>query len=717
MKSNLVEIDNINISGIKHPFLTIEGYLKQKDISLQLISNNKKIKYELEQFPSTNRFILKAVLNRKEKRIYFNAIRKNEKEKIAKIRNNMFIRIKNKIYYAIRRPIITIKVLLHTLKRGISFFWREYHFLVPPSLWKKYWGEFRARLRVKNNTNFLNPMYQTDYLKWLELNEEKIEYQKLSYNPLISFIIPIYNISPEYLNDCINSILNQHYQNFEICCADDASTNKETIEALKELEQKDDRIKVVYRKKNGNISASSNSALEIAKGEFIALMDDDDIIPENALYEVVKVLNEQKDLDMIYTDEDKLDMKKKRCDPHFKPDFSPDTLLGVNYICHFTVLRKKIVDKIGGFRSEYDGAQDYDLFLRFTEETKKIHHIPKILYHWRKVPGSTAATLENKNYAVERGKKAVEDALKRRNIPATVHVPMDFTYYNVEYKYKKEPKISIIIPTKDYADILKKCIDSIYEKTTYKNFEILICDNASVEEETKEYLNQVQKEHDNISVVDCNFEFNYSKINNIAAKKSKGDFILLLNNDTEVITENWLQIMVGYAMQKHIGAVGVKLLYPDTTIQHAGVILGLGGVASHSYIGFERNEVGMYGRLKIPYNYSACTAACLMIEKKKFLSVEGLEETLKVAYNDVDLNMKLLSKGYYNIFLPQVELTHHESKSRGLDTTSAKYKRFKKEEKYMYEKWTKEIANDRFYNPNFTKLGNFLLDRKNEKNQ
>ena len=410
MKNNLIEIEKINISGVRNPFLTIEGYLKKENLELKLISNDHKIEFELEKMPSTNRFIIKSILDPKDHKIELK-VERNKDSQTIKIKNNLFIRIKNKIYFAVRRPIITMKVLAITLKRGICYFWREYHFLVPPSLWKKYWKEFKMRIRAKNNTNFLNPLYQSDYLKWLELNEQTPVYEKLSYNPLISVIIPIYNIEPEYLMDCVESILNQHYQNFEICLADDASTNENTKNALKELEKKDERIKVVYRKKNGNISKASNSALEIAKGDFIALMDDDDMIPENALYEMVKVLNENKNIDMIYTDEDKLDMKKKRCDPHFKPDFSPDTLLGVNYICHFVLLRKKLVDKLGGFRSEYDGAQDYDLFLRFTEETKNIYHIPKILYHWRKVPGSTAATLENKNYAIERGKKAVEDAL------------------------------------------------------------------------------------------------------------------------------------------------------------------------------------------------------------------------------------------------------------------------------------------------------------------
>ena len=427
------------------------------------------------------------------------------------------------------------------------------------------------------------------------------------------------------------------------------------------------------------------------------------------------MLNEDKKLDFIYSDEDKLDLKGNRCDPHFKPDFSPDTLLSLNYICHFSVIRKTIIAKVGGFEVGLEGAQDHDLFLKVSEKTDRIYHIPKILYHWRMVKGSTSMTIDNKSYATDKGKIAIENALKRRKIKGHVEKDSDSTYYRVVYDYDKEPMISIVIPTRDYADITETCLKSIYEKTDYKNFEILLVNNNSEKEETFKLFDKYKKKYKNFKVIDADMEFNYSKINNLAVKKAKGEYIMLLNNDTEIISKDWLKVMVGYAMQPHVGAVGPKLLYPDNTVQHAGVILGLGGVASHAYIGSKRNDLGMYGRLRVPYDYSAVTAACLMVSKKKFDEVNGLEEDLKVAYNDMDFNIKLLKKGYYNICVPQIEVHHYESKSRGLDTTSEKYKRFLLEEKYMYDKWDFELKHDRFYNPNFTKKMWFVLDKNKEK--
>lgn len=484
---------------------------------------------------------------------------------------------------------------------------------------------------------------------------------------------------------------------------------------LLNIKNKDKRIKVKYRSENGHISKTTNDALKMATGDFVALMDDDDLLTPDALYKVVSVLNKNKNLDLIYSDEDKLNPKGLYCDPNFKPDFSPDTLLSLNYICHLVVLRRKIVEEVGGFTVGLEGAQDHDLLLKVTEKTNKIYHIPEILYHWRMIEGSTSMTISNKSYATDKGKLAIENALARRNIKGTVEKDELSTYYRVYYTYEKEPKISIIIPTRDYVDILKTCIDSIYEKTNYKNYEIIIANNDSKEKKTLDFFDEYKKKYKNFKVVDCIMEFNYSRINNIAVEKATGEYIVLLNNDTEVITGDWLKIMVGYAMQKHIGAVGPKLLYPDETVQHGGVILGLGGVASHAYIGATRDDFGMYGRLRVPYNYSACTAACLMIKKTKFLEVGGLEENLKVAYNDIDFNIKLLEKGYYNVFLPNVELLHYESKSRGLDTTSEKYKRFQLEEKYMYDKWKSKLTEDRFYNPNFSKKGWFMLDKADKK--
>jgi GT2 family glycosyltransferase len=325
-------------------------------------------------------------------------------------------------------------------------------------------------------------------------------------------------------------------------------------------------------------------------------------------------------------------------------------------------------------------------------------------------------SIDNKGYAIERGKKAVEDALKRRKIKATVYVHDKVPYYWIEYTLpKKKPLVSIIIPTRDYADITEACLKSVYEKTTYDNFEIILANNNSEKKETFELFKKYQKKYNNFKVIDINTEFNFSNINNVAIKESKGKYLILLNNDTTVITPNWIELMLGYAIQKHVGTVGVKLLYPDNTVQHAGVILGLGGVASHAFLNSSRIDVGLYGRLSVPYDYSANTAACIMIDRSKYDEVNGLEENLKVAYNDIDFNLKLLKKGYYNVLLPMVELYHYESKSRGLDTTSEKYKRFLEEQSYMFNKWGELIKNDPFYNKNLSLKFCYMLDKKKKK--
>ena len=715
MKSNVVNIKIKKINGINHPNLTIEGNLASKEDQFLLYVDGVESPFDFQIYPKSNQFVLNSELTKKNKQVILKLKHENEIIEVAKLKNWTMIRMKNKFVYLIKKPFTKLRVLCSTLKRGITYFWREYHFLVPPSLWGKYWREFLARIKVKDANSFYNPFHVAEYNKWLKQNETFSEVQELSYNPSISLLIPVYNIGRKFLSECIDSILNQTYQNFELILVDDCSTKEETIETLKEYEKKDSRIVVKYRKKNGHISAATNDALKLATGEFVGLVDNDDILAENALYEVVKVLNENKKLDMIYSDEDKINLKGERCDPNFKSDFAPDSLLSSNYICHFTVLRKSIMDKIGGFRLGYEGAQDYDLFLRFTEQTKNIYHIPKILYHWRMVEGSTSMVIDNKSYALEKGKMALEDALKRRKIKGSVQVCESCPYYQITYDIPKNAKVSIIIPTKDHADITENCLKSIYEKTTYSNFEIIMVNNNSTEPKSFALFEKYQKEHDNFQVIDANFEFNYSKINNLAVKKATGDYILLLYNDIEVITKDWLEKMLGYASQKHIGAVGVKLLYPDETVQHGGVVLGLGGVAAHVFLNAPKDAVVWGGRLSVPYNYSAVTAACLMIERKKWNEVKGLEESLKVAFNDVDFNLKLLKKGYYNVFLPQVELYHHESKSRGLDNTPEKYKRFVGEVNYMTTKWETELTNDPFYNPNYSLLKEYVLDKKSEK--
>lgn len=714
-KNDFIGVKEQGIYGVKNAQLILKAIIKKENYKVIVEADNKEIEYEIFSLGEKESFALTANLPKKSKNInvYIEDEETGLKDEICSLKNRVMTRIWHKLLEIIKRTVAKFKKLFYVLYKGIKFMWKEYHFLVPISLWGKYFNDFKTILK-SGNIQLYNPFYADEYNKWLKENYQEIEHKEFKYNPLISILIPVYNIDKNLLSECIDSILNQTYENFEICLVDDCSTKEETKETLKEYEKKDKRVRVKYRKENGHISKTTNDALKMAKGEFIALVDDDDLLDKDALYEMVNVLNNDKKIDFIYSDEDKINTHGKYCDPHFKPDWSPDTLLSLNYICHFVIIRKSLVDKVGGFTIGLEGAQDHDLFLKVTEHTNRIYHIPKILYHWRMIEGSTSMTIDNKSYATDKGKIAIENALQRRKINAHVEKDAPSTYYKVVYNLEKQPLVSIIIPTRDYVDILKKCVDSIYEKTTYKNFEIIIANNDSKEEETLNFFKEYKKKNKNFKVVDCIMDFNYSKINNIAVSKSKGEYIVLLNNDTEVLTDRWLEYLIGYASQEHVGVVGAKLLYPDMTVQHAGVVLGLGGVASHAYLGFKRDDLGMYGRLRVPYNYACNTAACIAIKKSKFLEVGGLEEELRVAYNDVDFNIKMLKQGYYNVFLPQVELIHYESKSRGLDTTSAKYKRFLEESDYMYKKWDDMIKNDPYYNPNFSKKGNFMLDKKSK---
>lgn len=606
------------------------------------------------------------------------------------------------------------------IKRNIQFLWREYHFFIPPKKLKEYASLFIKRIILNRSKEerFYQLFSIEDYNDWLRENPQSSSYQKFSYMPFISIIMPVYNVDAKYLKEAIESVMLQTYPNFELCIADDASTNQETIQLLKEMEKKYDKVHVVYRKKNGHISKASNSALKIARGEFIGLMDNDDILDKNALYEVVKALNKNKNLDLIYTDEDKIDPFGRRCDPHFKPDWSPDTLLSHNYICHFALLRASLVKQIGNFRKGYEGAQDYDLMLRFTEQTQNIYHIPKILYHWRMIEGSTSMTTDNKSYASMSGIKALEDALKRRKIKASI--ANIATSYILKYEMKNNPKVSIIIPTKDKIGLVETCVNSIYQKTKYQNYEVIIIDNNSQEAHTMEGLRKLQEEHDNLKVMEYPEKFNYSKINNIGAKHAEGDYLLLLNNDVEVIDGEWLEIMLGYAMQERIGAVGAKLLFANGKIQHAGVVVGVGEekIANHAYYLKDKFASALAGRLLVPYNYAAVTGACLMVDKKKYFEVNGLTEELEINYNDIDFCLKLLEKGYYNICLPQVELYHYESLSRGKSQSPEKAKELQYSTEYMKKKWKKILQNDPFYNPNLSKEMCFVLDKKEvEKNE
>ncbi|WP_144941289.1 glycosyltransferase [Paenibacillus sp. 32O-W] len=553
-----------------------------------------------------------------------------------------------------------------------------------------------------------------DYQQWIELHQvtgqkmEKIihEITNFKYKPLISIILPVYNVEEKWLRKCIDSVRNQLYPNWELCIADDFSTKKHIRPVLEEYAAKDSRIKVVFREKNGHISESSNSALQISSGEFIGLLDNDDELTIDALFENVKLLNDYPDADMIYSDEDKISIDGQRHSPFFKPDWSPDLLLTHMYTCHFGIYRSSIVKKIGGFRKGYEGSQDFDLALRFTEITDKVYHIPKILYHWRTIPESTASGPGAKNYTHYAGLRAVQDAIKRRGINGWIEELEGYSnFYRVHYRAPLEPTVSIIIPTKDNWKILSNCLNSIHNLTDYENFEIVIIDNNSIEKDTFRLFDQwKEKLGDRLKILTITAPFNYSKLNNRAVEIARGELLLFLNNDIEVLDKNWLKDMVGAATRKEIGAVGANLIYPDNTIQHSGLVLGLGAqrAAGDGHHFRPIDDPGYFGALLSVRNVSAVTGACLMVRKDIFVEVNGFDEILSVAYNDVDFCLKICQKGYRNLWLPYVKLIHFESKTRGYDSTSEKIIRLNEEAEYLKNKWGEILLNDPYYNPNLS---------------
>jgi len=532
-----------------------------------------------------------------------------------------------------------------------------------------------------------------------EISEKLNHFDK---KPLISIIMPVYNVSPEWLDKAITSVELQWYENWELCIADDKSTNKETIDYLRSINNP--KIKITFLEKNLNISGASNAALTLATGEYIALLDNDDELTPDALYEMVKVIN-QTDADFIYSDEDFISTEGVCSNPHYKPDFSPDLLLSHNYITHFSCFKKVLLEKVGYFNSQFDGSQDYDLFLRLTEQTNNIQHIQKVLYHWRTIEGSTSADSEAKPEAIERSKRVLEETMLRRGIDATIEYGNLNHFFRVKYTIKDNPLVSIIIPFKDKPELLDMSINSILEKSTYKNYEIIGISNNSEEQETFDMMDRLERKDTRVSFYEYNTEFNYADINNHAVNTyAKGEHILLLNNDIEVIEPTWLEAMLEHSQRDEIGCVGAKLYYPNDTVQHAGVIIGLGGYAGHSHKMYPRDNPGYFNRLNAIQNLSAVTAACLMIKKRIYQELDGMDEiNFKVAYNDVDFCLRVLEKGYLNLFTPYAEMYHHESISRGYETTPEKIARFQTEKEALSQRHKHILTQgDPYYNPNLT---------------
>ncbi len=560
-----------------------------------------------------------------------------------------------------------------------------------------------------------------DYSEWYEMTKpspEELEKQRktvFAYQPLLSIVIPAYKTPEKYLREMLDSILAQTYQNWEVCIVNGSPAGEGRIvdKVMNQYAAADARFQYSDLGANLGIAGNTNAAIDMAGGDFIILADHDDTLPEHALFEVVQMINDEPECEVIYSDEDKLDMDGGALfDPHFKPDFNPDLLTSVNYICHLFVVKKELLDQVGGFRQEFDGAQDYDFIFRCTENAAKICHIPKVLYHWRCHQNSTASNPESKLYAFEAGSRAIMAHYERLGIPAVkVEKGVDYGIYHTTFAVLESPLISIVIPNKDHHQDLDLCIRSILERATYQELEFIIVENNSTEPETFDYYERLQKEFPQVQVVTWEREFNYSAINNHGASFANGEYLLFLNNDTEVIAPGILEEMLGFCQREDVGIVGARLLYQDDTIQHAGVVVGFGGIAGHTFIGLHQAENSYFHRAMCAQDYSAVTAACMMTKTSVFRGVGGFTEELAVAFNDIDYCMKVRQAGKLVVYAPYAVMYHYESKSRGLEDTPEKVKRFNREISIFAKRWPDILQNgDPYYNPNLTlRKSNFAL--------
>ncbi|MDD2759952.1 MAG: glycosyltransferase [Methylomonas sp.] len=552
-----------------------------------------------------------------------------------------------------------------------------------------------------------------DYAEWIRrydtLNDKdrakiKTNIAQFDITPVISVLMPVYNPPIPVLDAALLSVRGQLYPNWELCIADDASTDPAVRETLERHCREDRRIKVVYRESNGHISRASNSALELAQGEFVALFDHDDLLPEHALYWVADAINRHPDAALIFSDEDKIDESNRRYDPYFKSELNYELLLAQNMVSHLGVYRTNVIRELNGFRVGFEGGQDYDLALRVIEQLKpeQIVHIPRILYHWRAIAGSTALGADEKDYAFDAGRKSVADHLQRLGIAAEVMPAPEIPIFNrVRFSCPSpRPLVSIIIPTRDRADLLGMCLDSLIQRTTYPNYEVIILDNGSVEDETQRLFERLPKNR--FKILRDDSAFNYSCLNNKGAQLARGEFLCLMNNDIEILTPDWLEEMVSFAARPGIGCVGARLWYPDDSLQHGGIILGVGGVANHAHYRTERGNSGYFGRASLHQSFSAVTGACLLVKHAIFDALGGLDEQLAVAFNDVDFCLRVVDAGYRNIWTPYAEMKHHESASRGIEDTPEKQARFVNEVTYIQARWKERLLADPAYSPNLT---------------
>ena len=550
---------------------------------------------------------------------------------------------------------------------------------------------------------------EVPYGPWFEKHKpsaEELERQrkkKWKNPPLISVAVPAYRTPPGFLEQMILSVKEQTYPHWELCIVN-ASRGEDGMEqVLGRYAGGDERIRVKNLEENLGIAGNTNEALEMARGEFVGLLDHDDLLAPQALFRIAEALTADPQADAVYTDEDKVTTDlSEHFQPHFKPDFNLDLLRSNNYITHFFVVRTRLAREAGGFRREFDGAQDYDFIFRCTEEAKKVLHVPEVLYHWRTHKASTADNPASKMYAFEAGKRAIEAHLARCGQEGTVSLRKDLGFYRVEYPVQGDPLVSILIPNRDQKETLEKCLNSIWEKSTYKNYEILIVENNSSSPEIFDYYREIEK-RPGVRILTWKEGFNYSAINNFGEKSAAGDYLLFLNNDVEVINPRWIEELLGNCQRKEVGIVGAKLYYPDDTIQHAGTVIGIGGIAGHAFLNMPRSRTGYLHKASLQMDLSAVTAACMMMKRQVFKQLGGFEERLSVAFNDVDLCLRTVQAGYLVVYNPEVELYHYESKSRGAEDSEEKVRRFQKEIEFMRCRWMDLLKKgDPYYNRNLT---------------